>query len=162
MKAATRILTAILLVCIGLMAFIYFSPDYHMYLVRSGSMTPSIKMGDLVISGPVGGPLTHDIKVGTVITYDLRPGEEVTHRVIAIDSNNVMTTQGDASEAPDPAKVKMSQVQGIYLFKIPSLGYVTNFVRTKTGWFLAIIIPAILLVGFLVKDIVKEALRSEN
>lgn len=162
MKVVTRTIMAVLLVGIGLVAFIYFSPDYNMYMVRSGSMTPYIKIGDLVISGPVGGPLTHNIEIGTVITYELHPGEEVTHRVIAIDDNQLMTTQGDNSGAPDPARVKMTQVQGIYLFKIPSLGYVTSFVRTKTGWLVAIIVPAILLVGFIVKDIVKEALRSES
>jgi hypothetical protein len=51
----------------------------------------------------------------------------------------------------------MSDVRGVYLFKIPSVGYVTNFIQTKTGWFLTIIIPGALLTLWLVKDIVKEA-----
>ena len=56
----------------------------------------------------------------------------------------------------------MSSVKGIYLFRIPYVGYVTNFVQTKLGWFIAIIVPAALLVFWLAKDIVKEALRSDE
>jgi len=37
---------------------------------------------------------------------------------------------------------------------------VTSFVQTKLGWFLAIIIPGALLVGWLAKDIVKAALSD--
>jgi signal peptidase I len=162
MKWFTWTISALLLVAIGLLAFLYISPDYNMYFVRSGSMTPNIKIGDLVISGPVGGPLTHDIQVGTVITYELKPGERVTHRVIAIGDDQVMTTQGDNSESPDPKPVQMSQVRGIYLMKIPSFGYLTSFIRTKIGWYVAIIVPAIVLVGWIVKDIVREALKSED
>lgn len=162
MKLVTRILTVVLVLGIGALAFLYVSPDYNLYFVRSGSMTPNIKIGDLVISGPIGGPLTPGIEVGTVVTYELRPGERVTHRVIAIGDDQVMTTKGDNSESADPAPVKQSQVTGIYLMKIPSLGYLTSFIRTKTGWYLAIILPAMVLVGFIVKDILKEALRNED
>jgi hypothetical protein len=38
------------------------------------------------------------------------------------------------------------------LFKIPFIGFMTGFIRTKLGWFLAILIPSALLVGFLIKD----------
>jgi signal peptidase len=73
-----------------------------------------------------------------------------------------LVTQGDAVEDPDPWSVAMSSVRGIYMFKIPYVGYVTSFVQTKLGWFLMIIIPAALLILWLAKDIVKEALRSEE
>jgi hypothetical protein len=68
-----------------------------------------------------------------------------------------LTTRGDAVEDPDPWDVTLSDVRGVYLFKIPSVGYLTNFIQTKTGWFITIIIPGALLTLWLVKDIVKEA-----
>jgi signal peptidase len=155
MKRTAKILgwtfTAVLVLTIVLFGLIYFLPDYNIFLVRSESMKPSINMGDMIITGPVNG----EIKPGTVITYGLR-NDRVTHRVDSI-SDGRLVTKGDAVEDVDPWLVDVSDVQGVYLFKVPYVGYATNFIRTKLGWFLAIIVPATVLVGWLVKDIVKEA-----
>jgi signal peptidase len=147
------------LVLAGL-AFIYFAPGYDLYLVRSESMEPAINMGDLIITGPLNGPINGEVKPGTVVTYEYQK-ELVTHRVQSIEGT-ALVTQGDAVEDPDPWSVTMSSVKGIYLFKVPYVGYVTSFVQTKLGWFLAIIVPAALLILWLAKDIVKEALSSDE
>ncbi len=159
MKVVLRIISVILLLIIGGLAFIYLSPDYNMYFVRSGSMAPAINVGDLVITGPQGGPLTPSIEPGTIVTYEIDKGE-VTHRVLSITADKKLITKGDNSEDPDPAPVALSQVRGIYIFKVPYLGYATSFIRTKTGWYMAIILPAMVLIGFIIKDIVKEAMKS--
>jgi len=148
------VLTVLSLILAGL-AFLYFSPGYNLYLVRSESMTPAVKMGDLIITGPVNGPINGELKPGMIVTYE-HSQELITHRVQSIDGTTVVT-KGDAVEDPDPWSVTVSNVKGIYLFKIPYVGFVTSFVQTKSGWFLAIIIPAALLVTWLVKDILKEA-----
>ena len=133
----------------------HFSPDYNLYTVRSESMTPAINMGDMVITGPLNGPINEEIKPGTIVTYE--HGEElITHRVQSIDGN-ALVIKGDAVEDPDPWPVTLPDVRGVYLFKVPYAGYVPHFVKTKFGWFLAIIIPGALLVCWLVKDIIKEA-----
>jgi signal peptidase len=75
---------------------------------------------------------------------------------------NTLITKGDANENPDPIPVQFSQVKSRYLFRIPYIGYAAGFVRTKLGWLLAIILPSIILVGFIIKDIVKEAFKNEN
>ena len=155
MKIFNRIVLAILVLILGGLAFIYFMPGYDMYLVRSGSMTPYIKTGDLIITGPMDGPVKGEVKPGTVVTYEYND-DLITHRVQSIEGD-VIVTKGDAVEDPDPWQVTMSDVRGVYLFKIPSVGYVTNFIQTKTGWFITIIIPGALLTLWLVKDIVKEA-----
>ena len=155
MKIASRIIVAILCLALGGLAFIYFVPGYNLYLVRSESMKPTINMGDLIITGPSNGPINGEVKPGTIITFEHR-GELVTHRVKAIEGS-ALKTKGDATEDIDPWSVTLSDVRGVYLFKIPSVGYITNFVQTKTGWFLTIIIPGALLTLWLVKDIVKEA-----
>jgi len=161
MKVAVRVFSAMLLLVLGMLAFIYFSPDYNIYFVRSESMVPTINLGDLVITGPVGGPLTPLIKPGTIITYNSGKGE-VTHRVLSITPDWHYITKGDNSEDPDPTPVSMSQVKGVYILKIPYLGYLTSFIRTKVGWYIAIIVPTMLLVALIIKDIVKEALKSEG
>jgi signal peptidase I len=132
------------------LVFVYLSPDYDMHMVTSESMVPAIKLGDLIITGPITGR----IKPGTVVTY--KRGETlVTHRVISIKDGKLVT-KGDAVEDPDAAPVALSQVQGVYLFKIPSLGYLANFMHTKLGWFLVVILPSILLLCLIFYEIAKE------
>ena len=155
MKVLSRSVLAVLVLILAVLAFLYFAPDYNLLLVRSESMRPAINMGDLIITGPVNGPINGEVEPGTIITYE-HSKELVTHRVESIDGE-ALVTKGDAVEDPDPWSVEMSSVRGVYLFKIPYVGYVTSFVQTKLGWFLSIIIPAALLVGWLAKDIVKEA-----
>ena len=147
--------TTILVLIVVSLAFIYFSSGYDLRLVRSESMKPAVNMGDLIITGPVDGPINGELKPGSIVTYEYSK-ELVTHRIQSIDGTTLVT-KGDAVEDPDPWPVVASDVRGIYLFKIPYIGYVTSFVQTKLGWFLAIIIPAALFVGWLIKDILKAA-----
>jgi signal peptidase len=137
------------------MCFVAFAPGYDVSVVKSESMKPSINMGDLVITGPVSGLFSNDIKPGTIVSY--QTGQNVvTHRVISVE-NNSYVTKGDAVEDPDPQPVQMSQVVGVYLFKIPKLGYVSYFIHTKLGWFVLIILPAVLVGSIIIKEIIKEA-----
>jgi signal peptidase len=145
----------ILVIILGVMGFFYFMPGYNMLMVRSGSMVPYLNVGDMIITGPVDGPIHGKIEPGTVVTYEYN-NELITHRVASMEGSN-LTTKGDAVENADPWDVTMSDVRGVFLFKLPSVGYVTSFIQTKTGWFLTIIIPGALLTLWLVKDIVKEA-----
>jgi len=158
MKVLSRVVLAILILILAGLAFLYFSPGYDLRLVRSESMKPAVNMGDLIITGPVNGPINGEVKPGTIVTYEYKK-ELITHRVESIDGE-ALVTKGDAVEGPDPWPVEMSNVRGVYLFKIPYVGYMTSFVQTKLGWFLSIIIPAALLVGWLAKDIVKEAFSN--
>lgn len=150
-------MTILLLVITGL-AFLYFAPGYSLYLVRSESMRPTINMGDLIITGPPNGLLNGEVGTGTIITYDYK-NELVTHRIQSVEGQTLVT-KGDAVEDPDPWTVSLSDIRGVYLFKVPYVGYITSFVQSKLGWFLTIIVPAMCLVLWLIKDIVKEALST--
>ena len=154
MKVFSRVAAVILALIIGGFLFVHFSPDYDIYMVRSESMKPVINMGDMVITGPVGGTLTGWVRPGSIITYQ-RGEELVTHRVLSVDGDTLLT-KGDAVADPDPRSVTMSQVRGIYLFRIPYMGYVANFIRTKLGWFLVIVAPATALVALLIRQMRKE------
>lgn len=159
-KTLRRLMLIIPCLVLAGLGFLYFMPDYNLFLVRSESMEPAIDMGDLIITGPVGGPLSSEVTPGTVITYEYRD-DTVTHRINSI-TDGVITTKGDAVEDADPWTVEMSSIIGVYMFKIPFVGYVTNFVRTKTGWFVTILLPTALLVLWLAKDIVKEAMKPDE
>ena len=158
MKGISRLVSVMLALLVAGLVFVHFSPDYGMYLVSSESMKPAINMGDGVVTGPLGGPFNGEVKPGTVVTYE-RGTELVTHRVLSIDGDTLIA-KGDAVEDPDPRPVSVSDVAGVYLFKVPYIGYLANFIGTKVGWFLVIIIPAMLLVALLIRDIVREATSS--
>ena len=155
MKTFSWIVSIILGIALAGLAFLYFVPGYNLYLVRSESMKPAIHMGDLIITGPMNGLINGEVKPGTIVTYETSK-ELITHRVQAVDGE-ALVTKGDAAEDADPWPVTMSDVRGVYLFKVPFVGFLTGFIQTKIGWFLSIIIPAALLVGWLAKDILKEA-----
>jgi signal peptidase len=153
-KIAGKILVGLLALALVGLGFIYFVPGYDLYLVRSESMVPTINMGDLIITGPA----KDSAEVGDIVTFELS-GELVTHRIYSI--GDTISTKGDAVEDPDPWTLTSSNIKGSYLFKIPYVGYATRFIQTKVGWFITIIIPAMVLVAWLAKDIVKEALKSD-
>lgn len=155
MKVFKWSVLAIIALVVAVFAFVHFSPDYAMYSVRTESMNPAIKMGDMIVTGPLNGLFSGELQPGEVVTY-IRNEELITHRVVSVDGNTLVT-KGDAMEESDPWTVAMSDVSGAYLFKIPYGGYLANFIRTKLGWFLVVILPSMLLVGLISWDIVKEA-----
>lgn len=97
------------------------------YTVLTGSMRPDLPPGSLVVTRPTE---MSDISVGDVVTYQLRSGEPtvVTHRVVAagFDATGepLLTTQGDANDAPDAQPVRQVQVRGTTWYSVPHLGRV--------------------------------------
>jgi signal peptidase I len=156
----TWAITAVLMLVIAGLVFVYFNPDYTVTTVRSGSMTPAIRTGDVIITVPVNSLFKNGVRVGDVVIYQ-HEGNLITHRVISIDGDQLQT-QGDSLEHPDPWKVPLADVKGAYLFKVPTLGILLSFMSTKQGWFIAIVIPAAVLVGWIIKDILKETFSAAD
>jgi signal peptidase I len=148
-------IAAIIIVLIVLMLFFKFAPGYGFYIVRTGSMAPSINPGDIVFTHKVG-----EVRPGNIITFEAN-GEIVTHRAVSI-TNGQITTKGDANKVVDPGTVTISEVKGVGLFKLPAIGYITNLTNSRSGWFLLIIVPAVALVFFIVKKILKEAFKDDK
>jgi len=145
----------ILIAIVGALAGIYFLDDYNAYIVKSDSMQPMIKSGDMVIIGSPDSFLSGDIAPGEIITFEHNKNL-VTHRIVSMEGDTIYT-KGDGQEEADPWSVsRFFDVKGSYIFHIPYIGLVSNFIKTKTGWFLCVILPAACLLGFIIKDIVKE------
>lgn len=129
--------------------------------VVSGSMSPGIQTGDLVIIKNGSSA----IKPGDVITYRLG-GVLVTHRVKEIAKNNVQevfVTQGDANEIPDFEPVDRSQILGRYVMKIPFGGYIKASLRGLPGILILVGLGFIALMSELLSYTtykVKEAEKS--
>jgi signal peptidase len=115
------------------------------YTILTSSMEPGLPPGTLVIVKPVE-PV--DIKIGTVITYQLDSGEPavVTHRVVEIQGPNLpgadpsFITKGDANSAPDAKPVMAVQLRGEVWYSVPLIGWVNNIVN---GDLRAVVIPVV-------------------
>ena len=158
-KLVGQIVAIVLAVLVCTICLMHFVFGFGIYLVRSGSMEPTINVGDMIITKPVNATSLNTLQPGTIITF--QQGSKLdSHRVVSISGGSI-TTKGDANKRPDPQAVSLSQVKGIYLFRLPYVGYLTYYIHTKLGWFLMVILPAAILVGFIVKDIIKEALKPD-
>ncbi len=149
----------IILLLIPLFYFGYqiYSGELQFKTVLSGSMSPTINAGDVVL---ISGINPEEIKEQDIITF--REGETfTTHRVVEI-VNNTFRTKGDANEDPDTKLVKTEQVVGKVVFTIPFLGYFGHFVRTIPGFLIFILIPGILIIYSEIKKIKGEVKPKEG
>ncbi|MFB2584528.1 signal peptidase I [Herbiconiux liukaitaii] len=100
--------------------------------VLTSSMEPGLPPGTLLIVKPVA---TDDIRVGDVVTYQIRPNVPgvITHRVtsvnLAADGTRTFIFKGDNNSVADKDPVVEGQVMGRVWYSVPLIG----FVNTSTG-----------------------------
>lgn len=143
----------------------------NVYNVVSGSMAPVYNVGDLIYVKSVD-PAT--LKPGDDITFVLNEDLVVaTHRVVSVDvENQHIYTKGVANKDADKSPVHFKNVIGTPVFKIPVLGYVSNWVQNPPGLYITVFGGAILLIAVFLPDLLggktkkrqedeNEALRQE-
>ncbi len=89
---------------------------YGILEVASGSMSPTLNIGDLIIINTN----QKDYHKNDIITFYDVNGSFVTHRLISIDKDT-MITKGDANNTEDES-LPTKNIVGKYIFKINSLG----------------------------------------
>ena len=124
--------------------------------VLTGSMEPSIKVGDIVVvrKRPVS-----DIKIGDVITYKMEGDVYITHRVAQIlmeDDDLKFKTKGDANNIEDSDFISEDQLIGRLAFRIPKGGYIVDFIKKPIGFITFFVIPIVILIGTEIKLSVKQ------
>ncbi|MBQ8574885.1 MAG: signal peptidase I [Clostridia bacterium] len=138
---------------------------YTPFSIQSDSMSPTFKSGDLIIAKEVKN--VNDLKPGDVITYSTvltdENGRSIrgfnTHRILDIEYNKDNTirafvTKGDGINTEDntlvlPDEVIAKQVNsgmdenGNYKegLMIANFGMALNFLQSRTGFMICIIIP---------------------
>ncbi len=127
------------------------------FTIYTGSMQPSLPIGSVVMVRPVD--ITH-LDVGDVIAFKAGTrSETVVHRVIEVITGNpsvCVRTAGDANTSPDSNPVLAENIVGKVFSHIPFLGYLSDFVRTKLGYFLLVVLPAIFIISLEIRNIIKE------
>lgn len=141
--------------------------------MRSGSMAPSIGVGDLVVvhtsdqmTAPVPGAVPK-YKVGDVVAFTGQQDKNtiVTHRVNSIkaEANKFLyETKGDANNAPDNNFVTENKIIGKNTFKIPGVGKVFALAKTKEGFLALVISPAVLVILFELFNLVGEVRKMRR
>jgi signal peptidase len=136
------------------------NPPFGLYTIISPSMTPNIDVYDVVF---VKKTNLDSLKVDDVITFystnAFFGNTPITHRIVEIldvpETGTMFRVKGDANEEADEEKVLPSNVIGKVLFRIPQLGKVQFFLASKTGWLIAILIPAIVILVYDVYKLIK-------
>ena len=113
-------------------ATVAWHQGYRLYAVKTGSMSPGLPVGSLLIDAPATGPYHR----GDVVTIE-RPSDAqnpvVTHRVFAVGKAGGLRTKGDANPQPDVFVAKRDNVVGEVVAHIPNGGYVLVYLSQWTG-----------------------------
>src|SRR3954465_10808506 len=139
---------------------------YRTMTMLTGSMSPQIDPGDVIISSPLD---VHDVTEGMVISYHIPIDDHrvVTHRVISVqhgaDGTVTVQAKGDANTAVAPWQATL---QGSTAYQVravlPELGHVIQALRTPlVSKALIYGVPA-LLAGWLILAIWRPAEDDEN
>ena len=162
-KAAEYLGFSIVVLLMAGAVFIYLAPHigWGVDAVLSGSMEPQLKVGSLVVTRPVE-PET--IVVGDIITFRPTTVDEdlITHRVIGIgqDSPLYFQTKGDANDKPDPFTVPARNLVGKICLHVPSVGYITEFLKTPVGFLFGMVIPGSILIALYIISLWRALTRD--
>ena len=155
-KVVVNVIAWIVLILALLITMIVFSSErnngvanlfgYIPLTVESDSMKPTFSQGDLIICREVDD--INSLKEGDVITFwTIIDGRRVknTHRIVGInqaENSRSFVTRGDANSLDDTMPAYAGDVIGKWTETIlPGFGKAMSFLRTKTGFFVCIIIP---------------------
>lgn len=136
------------------------------YVVLSGSMDPTYPVGSLIY---VKSTDYKQLKVGDPITFLVSEDTVATHRIIEVlpdkdDPNTIRYfTKGDANDEPDGSSVHYKNIIGKPIFSIPYLGYVSNYIQTPPGKYVAISGCALLMLLVFLPDVfVKDEKKNSD
>jgi signal peptidase I len=135
---------------IAALALIWLSQGGNILNVRTGSMQPTLRPGDVVLTEKIN-PL--HLKPGDIVSYRSLQNSKVivTHRLVVTDpQTGKLTMQGDKLDTPDPA-VPASNVVGRVRWFIPKLGTILNVLSHPLGLISLIYIPVVAFIAHEIK-----------
>lgn len=138
----TLIILALFIIIINIMSANNKSMfGFRIYRVASGSMNPYLKIGDFILIKK-----QNQYDTGDIVTYDVNNEYVVTHRIVLINGNDIIT-KGDANNTND-SPINEQQILGKVIFKIHSVNYIRYLLTKPFIWILALIIGIITIIIF--------------
>lgn len=130
-----------------------FSGVMKARIVLTGSMEPTISVGDIILTTPPTRltPKQGDVVAYTAKRFDGSPVGVFSHRIIGGDAQSGFIVKGDANPNPDVQRPQIPDIEGVVVFVIPLLG---KILAPKS---LFILIP--LIFGFW---LIMDALKNEK
>ncbi|WP_417751716.1 signal peptidase I [Senegalimassilia faecalis] len=111
--------------------------------VQSDSMSPTFDQGVLIVIKTCD---TSKLQVGDIVTFHTIIENQYalnTHRIESIDELNGMrsfTTKGDNNDVADTHIISDGDIVGQYVFKIPGMGKVMDFLSSTWGFLIVIVL----------------------
>lgn len=141
------------------------------YMVQSPSMEPTCPVGSVIWVKRISDP--SKLEVNDVVTFRLTKRTTATHRIIRIEESDtdpagyVFITKGDNNDSEDNVPLSPSDVIGKEILTIPYLGYVSNYVQTKPGVYVAfgaciVVIGLLFVIDALSDDRTEKKSRKEK
>ena len=140
-------------------AFVLKSPvpsvfGYSALTVKTGSMSGTIEIGDLIIIKDTG-----DYEIGDIVTF-LQKGDSIptTHRIIDSREDGSFITKGDANNVQDALPVSKDIILGEVVKVLPEVGLFAERIQSE-GWIYIVALLVILCGGTV---FVQSFFRSED
>ena len=117
--------------------------NYKIMHVLTGSMSPAIEAGDIIVTKAVD---SRGLKKGDIITFRIANKTLITHRIIGINDDWSFVTKGDANNIEDiDIKVHEANIIGKYFIRIPKGGYILKLIQSPVSLMIFILLPIVIL-----------------
>jgi len=121
----------------------------HTYSVRSGSMSPTIDTGDLVVARSISPT---EAGIGDIVMFKAPEGGNrlISHRVRAVrerHGRSFFVTRGDANTGFEHWNLPDDGTIGEIVYRVPKLGYVLGRISSGPGRLGLVVIPAVVLLA---------------
>lgn len=139
---------------------------YSTFSVQSDSMEPTIDVGEYIFVEDCDTKSLKEKDIITFRTYDNTGKVFInTHRIVDIsdvDGTRRFQTQGDNLDEPDILLVEEGDIIGKYVTGVPVMGTVMDFLGSKLGFFLVILLPILLYTGYQVYKLIVVILHNKK
>ena len=145
---------------------------YTPMVVKSDSMAPTFKAGDLIVIRKCDPAKLEEGDIITFHTIIMNEYALNTHRIVKIDEQNgyrSYTTMGDNNNGiADTHIISDGDIVGQYVGKVSGLGRVMDFMSSSVGFLLLIVLPMLLFFIYQVYHLImvsinlKRAIAVEN
>ena len=137
---------------------------YGIYTVISGSMIPTLDIGDVIIVKKVDSE--SELKKGDIVTFVGRgklEGKIVTHRIISDGvEDGKLTTCGDANYGLADDPIDYSDVIGKYVRTAAVMTFVYAAFRSKIGFGLIVFVPLLCLLVIQILNFVRACKMKDD
>lgn len=123
--------------------------------VLSGSMSPTIDTGDVIVTEPLAPT---EVAIGDIVTFRDPEGTSklYSHRVQSVDlagPNVAFVTRGDANTSIERWQVPANGTVGRVVYRVPKLGFAIAWMGTPIARTAMTVLPALLLCWFAISRI---------